>query len=531
MSKVDSQEKRELKKEWMKLFSDEGETEIRNAIENKELEEIAEQEFINELKHASNSEKTISYIETFEDEVKEALGIKHDTDYFQLDKYKDLNKTRLAQEMADFAIHQLNIIPVDVDRKGEQTDVYQYNHNTGAWEYYPENHLGRLCKDLSQKEYSQHLEREFTRNIINHGEFRRKNDMGLPDHELLLSNKEILKLETGPDYETREVEEDDFALYHVNAEYDPDATCPRFQDLVVNLLDGDEKQVKTLQEYMGWLLKFPNRDYKKALLILGVTNSGKSQLADIITHFFSDPAVNSLSLNQMGLDRRFHVDKLNDGVVNVDRDMGRGIIEGMDTVKQIISQEQLNVEPKGQDSFVIDPDSKHIFCSNVAPNPDNEADGAFYERFLTLKTPNTVPKEDRVPDLGRKIFMEERNGILNWMLEGLRRLEKQGHFTKQSSPYETKAEWNQYGDSVQRFVWECIEKGDPDEDYFPAQDLHEEYKIWMQDRLMQTVKYQTFVRKLTNQPFISKDRRLYDGGKVACFEGIEVDTDSGNLST
>lgn len=533
MSQATDQDKSlaELKQEWVTLFKGEQLEDIAQAIKEQDEDKLTDDDFINDLKQLASNDKQITYVENFHKDLRKEDGEPYADKTFNLDKYKDLSKIRQAQEMADFAVYQLNIRPVDMDTVGRQTKLYQYQKREGHWELYPENRLGRLVKDMGQKEYARHLKREFKGNLKDHPEAMQKNRMGLPEHEILLEEQTILDLETGPEeYETREVERDDYALYKVNATYDPEAECPMFKEMVKTTLNGEENQIKTLQEYMGWLLKYPNRDFKRALLILGATNSGKSQIAEVIRLMFNDSAVGTLSLNQIGMERRFHIDRLGSSIINIDRDMSGSNLDSPDTIKQVISQEELFVEPKGEDGFSVEPQAKFIICSNVAPNPDNVNDEAFYGRFLTLKAPEPVPEEDRVPDMGKKVFKKESDGILNWMLEGLERLEKQWSFTIQPTPYETKMMWNEYGDSVMRFVWECINEGDED-DVIPTDDLFEEYQIWISDKFMTEVPRDHFVHKIKQQPFINKRRTMYKGSQRTCFVGCEVNTDSGNLET
>lgn len=520
----------ELRQNWIEHFKNEDQEEIAKAIKQAEPEELDDNGFISDLKQIAETQKIEQYIETFLSEVQELKGNDYDHIEFPIEKYKDLNKGRIAQEMADFAAYQLNMRPVDVDKKGEQTELYQYNMRTGVWEYFPKNQTGRLSKDMAGKEYSRHLLREFKNNIYNHGEIMRLERMGLPEHELLVNNKEVLKLDAAPDYETREIEKKDQALYKLDADFNPDADCPRWKELVKETLNNEENQIKTLQEYLGWLLKFPNRDHQKALLILGVTNSGKSQIAEVVDQIFNDNAVSHLSFSQLGMERRFHVNKIANSVVNLDKDMGTAVVEGTDAVKQAISQEKLAVEPKGEDTYTIDPTAKFVLCSNHAPKPEKANSEAFYGRFLTLKAPNTVPQEDRVPELGKKIYQEEASGILNWMLEGLQRLEQQGSFTVDASPYETKMMWNEYGRSVQKFVYDCIERGRTD-DIIPTQELYEEYEIYMQDKMKPAENFQQFVYQIKQQPFIKKEKRTHKGQRRQCFVGLNVKTDSGNLDT
>ena len=512
-----SEEINSLKQEWINQFKTLEEDRIVQQLEQNPLEKILDDPFYNDLKSIATDKKTPSYLESCREDVQDAIGYDAEDAGFPIEKYKDLTQKRIAQEMADFAVYNRLIIPVFVGDKNERRVMYKYDKDNGVWKEFSKNQVGTLCKELSGKLYGGHISTEFNKNLYNHHECVHVDELGLDEDKILLDDKKILDISSKP-YKTRSVKPTDRALYKFNVEYNPSATCPRFEEFVETLLDGEEKQIKTLQEFMGYLLKFPNRDYQRALIILGVSNSGKSQLADVLTELFSNSAFSNLSMTQIGNEKRYHVNKLGYNILNIDRDMSSSQIESEDTVKQVISQERLSVEPKGHDTYDIQPVAKHFVCSNVSPNPQNANDAAFYNRFLTLKAPNPVPKEDRVKNFGKKVFEDEGSGILNWMLKGLERLEEQGGFTLEPSGYETKMMWMEYGNSVSRFLWQCTEKADADYKV-PTGELYRSYEEWIDGKLMNRRKKNMFVHEVSQQPYIEKGRSSERG---AVFEGVRV---------
>jgi len=409
-----------FRQEWINVFQEQNENLLANEIEDLDnLELVNDEDRFQELKNAATSLKAEEYLKTFREEIRELFGLKRDE--FPIDKYKDLNKTDIARKMADYAVATYGIRPTDIGELQEETQLYQYNPATGTWEYFSKNKLGRLCKKMGDTEYTDHLEREFTRNLVNHGTFQRLENMGTNANELAIKEGKKLILEDIEnkditELETESIQRSDQALHSINADYEPGAECPRFQELVQQLLDNRPEQIDTLQEFLGWMLKFPDRTHKKALLILGVTNSGKSQLTEIVELMFEKErgkTVTNVSLPQIGFHRRFHINKLQNSIVNIDKDLSSGKIDDAANIKTVTAQEKMNIEPKGQDSYEIQPNAKFLIAANTSPEIENQDDEAYYGRFLTLKAPNTVPKEDRVKDLGKKIFEEEANGILN----------------------------------------------------------------------------------------------------------------------
>lgn len=517
----DDKDLQELKQKWIEQFEDLGEENIAEKIESNELEKVLDDGFYSNLQSLTNDDKTISYLESFQNKVENKVGYSDKTKKFPLDKFEHLTNKRIAQEMAEFAVYQKKIIPVDMGVGSDDDKVVflQYQPGEGVWSKLSRTQMGVIIKEMAGKMYSTHLGNEVFKNLKHHKERERFEEFGLPQNEVLVNGGKVLDIFTE---EVRDVEATDGALYKIDVDYDPEAECKSWRRFVNKLLDDDELQVKTLQEYMGYLLKYPNRDHQKALLMLGVSNSGKSQIADFLSELFDEDAMSNVSIGQLGMDRRFHVHRLGDSVLNIDRDMSSTFLKSEDTLKQLISQETLAAEPKGEGTIEIDPRAKFFICSNVSPRVDSSADAAFFDRFLTLVCPHEVPRSERIPDYGLKLFEREGAGIFNWMLEGLHRLEENGRFTRELSPYETRMLWNRYGGSVQQFVWECLERSDGDE-FVSSRDLYEHYCVWVEDKLMNQVSRNRFSQELNEQPFVRKTvREASDGKRRRVFKGVSL---------
>lgn len=530
-TQITEQELNDLKKSWIDQFDTIGEHTLKETLKDTDLKDLTEEEIFQQLKHAAGDKKAESYLESMREEILDQLGYEARQE-FPLEKYEHLKKNEIAMEMADYALYQLNIMPVDRGETQDSTDLYEYNKDTGIWEYYSDNRIGRLAKTLSEREFTQHLFRQFKSNLKNHPDYKRWQEMGTDPEEIVLTNGKKLLLDDLTDLndlETMEVGEKDYAIHRINAQYNPEAECPQFKEFIWKLLDQKENQVKTLQEFMGWLLKFPDREFKKALLILGVTNSGKSQLAEIIELLFEKEvgqSVTNLSFPQMGFQRTFHIDKLEGSIINLDKDLSDQTIDDPSVIKKATAQEIISAEPKGDDTIRIKPMAKHIVCANVSPKIENSGDEAFYGRFLTLKAPNSVPREDRVKDLGQKIFKQEADGILNWMLKGLKRLEQQGKFTIDPSPKDTQRMWMEFGDSKARFLWETCEiTRDLDEDWIRPDDLYEHYEAWIEDKMVDKMPRNRFKAKIKDTPGIEYIKKtLETGSRVHVYAGIDVNT-------
>jgi len=100
---------------------------------------------------------------------------------------------------------------------------------------------------------------------------------------------------------------------------------------------------------------------------------------------------------------------------------------------------------------------KHIFDANDLPKAEGDADqDAFYNRLCLIAFSKQVPQDQIDRTLGDKLATE-RSGILNWMLDGLDRLETQKGFTDGNSIEEIKEQYKRASDSVYCFVVDLCE--------------------------------------------------------------------------
>ena len=429
------------------------------------------------------------------------------------------SKTELAQKLATYMTQNGICLPVYQDETHAERRFYSYSNQLGVWKRVDKDYALKMAKNQLGNQWTRHTKQEFMNQLKTHEHAIYFEDMGLPEEEILCRDGKVYNLETG---EVRKIEKQDYALHMVNADPEGDSFIEDFEEFLEDTIP-EESHRKTVQEFLGWSLKYPHGDYKKALLILGDTNSGKSTLLRIIAELFKESHVSRLSITQIAQERTFHVSNLNGSILNIDEDMSSAEIEQGSTLKKLIAQEPLFVEDKGDDGYEVHPRCKFMVASNVAPNPSTEDDRAFYQRFITLEAPDRVPEEEQDKQLVDKLTSEEAlNGLFQWALEGLRRLEDQEEFSYSPDIMETRRIWNKYGSEVQKFLHECVDKEKGN--HVPTVDAYEYYELWSMDKLGETISRKQFISEMCEQPFINKDRVKLDGqGRRSVFKHIDID--------
>lgn len=438
---------------------------------------------------------------------------------FPIEKYENASKTMIAQEYAKWLINKHHTVPVYVGDEYGTRLYYTYDKQKGIWKKISYKYVKRLAKYHLGNKLTRHTLQEFAIAYKNSPDSIHYDDMGLGENEILLRNRKILNLDQDKKDNIRKVEPEDYALNRINATeeyYEPD----KIVDFIKQTFPKEEDR-KTLQEFVGWCLKYPNNDFQKALIILGESNTGKSTFLKLLREFLKDCEISEVAVSQLGMKRRYHIGHVAKSIVNIDEDMSNATIEDGSTLKTIIQQQNIFVDPKGKNGYTIKPKSKLIVASNVSPTlADNDAE--FYEKFITIEAPNVVAQEDQDRRLYEKLTTEKQlNGFLHWSLEGLRRLEKNNRFTLNSSPIENKRKWDRYGTSIQKFIEENIRVSA--ENNVPTTDVYQYYCLWSSKQMQDTVPRNKFISEMSDHPQIQKGRAEVDGSNRSCFMNVEVD--------
>jgi putative DNA primase/helicase len=222
-------------------------------------------------------------------------------------------------------------------------------------------------------------------------------------------------------------------------------------------------------------------------------------------------SVASLTPQQM-TSERFGGAELYGKWANIRNDIPASVIEDTGQFKEITAGDPIKAEEKYQDPFMFEPTAKHMFSANQLPDADTD-DEAFFRRILLIAFPTTVPRGERDPKLDDKL-QGELPGILNWCLDGLQRLMKQGRFTMDRTPGQTQDTWEKWGNSVDRFEKLCLEE-EPGEDV-PKSDVYSAYVAFCEDEGIPTETQHMLTRELKLEGY--EDGKNYlDGSQQRVF--------------
>jgi len=293
-----------------------------------------------------------------------------------------------------------------------------------------------------------------------------------PARECLAFPNGILHLPSG---EVLPPSPDLFTRNALDFNFDPNAPTPAEWLRFLESLKLDEDEVRALQEYLGLLL-VPDTSFQKAFLLVGPPRSGKGTIGRIIELLIGLMNCVGRSLNDFGR-QSFCLEPLIGKTVAIisEFSIGRGTDASVvaERIKKIIGEDTVTIDRKFKGAVTIRLGVRFVLMSNDVPTFDDSS-GALAARLIVVRlTESFLGREDL--DLDRKLGLE-LPGILNWSIEGWRRVKTRGHFIQPAKGAEVLGQIRATSTPIPDFVAERCEVG-PDFEV-PKEALWNAFRTW-----------------------------------------------------
>jgi putative DNA primase/helicase len=267
----------------------------------------------------------------------------------------------------------------------------------------------------------------------------------------------------------REHRREDYALYSVAFDYDPDAKAVIWEEAFKERL-GDSWNF--LQEYAGYSLT-TRTDLEASAFLVGPTGCGKSTFIEGLETVAGDQA-GTLSLADI---ERSHYALANipGKTLLTATEAPNTYLKSTATLDTIVSGEMIQIEKKYQNPERVRPVAKILWAMNELPQIRNPNAGIF-RRAQVVPFPALKDKQN---PLVKEFIKSEGSGILNWALDGLDRLNAQRWFSISDDMSEATEGFKAGNDIPQTFVGECcVVKPDAHEE---SNLLYMKYREWCLD--------------------------------------------------
>ena len=318
--------------------------------------------------------------------------------------------------------------------------------------------------------------------------------------------------------------EKEFCMNRLAVKYEPQATEPKkWLEFMEQLLEPDD--IKSLQEYMGYLL-IPSNKGQKMMIMKGKGGEGKSRIGRVLRAIMGDN-MNTGSIQKVETDRFARAD-LEWKLVMLDDDMKLEALPQTNNIKSIVTlEDKTDLERKGKQSEQGILYVRFICFGNGNLGALYDRSDGFFRRQLILSVKDKDPDRIDDPYLGEKLIAETE-GILLWCLEGLHRLIKnQYKFTVSKRSKENIEEAMGEGNNILMFMesegYIRLEKGT----HAASRQLYIAYQQWCVDNLEKPLGEKSFSSHLkqnqSNYGLEYSNNIPIDGGKTARgFKGIHV---------
>jgi putative DNA primase/helicase len=244
----------------------------------------------------------------------------------------------------------------------------------------------------------------------------------------------------------------------IPVKYDPNAKCPDWERFLSQVITPED--TPTLQEWSGFCL-LPNYSFHTMMWMLGNGRNGKGVWQRTIEGIIGPENISNIGLDEFDGNHRFAMYQLYGKLANfcsepkTNKELQTSLLKyatGQDTIEAEIKNKQKRLSFKNYAKITV--------LANKFPKVYDQT-LAFRERRLFLRFPNSFIGKNQIQNL-EKVWLdnpEEKSGIVNWMLQGLHRLLKQGHFTKSRTQADIEMEFLRASDSINAFINETATYG------------------------------------------------------------------------
>ncbi len=302
---------------------------------------------------------------------------------------------------------------------------------------------------------------------------------------------------TEREFSIRDFRRTDFLTYQLQFEFRENADCPKWNAFLTEVLPDRSKQ-DVLAEYIGYVFA-RNLKLEKTLILYGTGANGKSVVFDVINALLGKENVSNYSLEALG--ENYFRAMIANKLLNYSSEISNRL--QAEKFKQMTSGEPIEARlPYGQ-PMTLTNYARLAFNSNELPR-DVEHSEAFFRRFLILLFDVTIPADRRNPNLAKEIISTELSGVFNWILDGLKRLLKQGNFSQCDAAKEILETYRRESDSVAMFLSDEHYQGSSS-NTMTVKEIFGEYKTYCQENNYRSLGRNKFTKRLEGNGIIRYD--------------------------
>ncbi len=380
-------------------------------------------------------------------------GLENSQEDFLIIKYhettgKEISRNVDIDKVAEFIEGKFNIRTIYGLRE-ETIEVYK----EGIWDTIGKGIIKAEIESLLGVYSKNNIVSEVLEKIKRRTEIPRGEADKIPDYKRCLENG-VLDLEDSEDIKFLGHSKDYNFKTKFNITYNPSAKCPKTLEFMRKTFY--EETLIQFQEWLGFHL-IRRYSFKKAAIFHGSKNTSKTVLLNLLTTFLGNN-VSGLSLQEISRQKSFDLIALKNKDGNICDDLSSSDMKSVGGFKMAVGDGFIDGEHKFGDKDRFRNTAKNTFACNKIPSPGEDLDDeAYYERIILFPMDSVILKEKMNRNLIDELTTpEELSGLLNWAIEGYKRLVKQNGFSYEKTPEETKFLMLENGISLSKFANEVL---------------------------------------------------------------------------
>jgi len=287
--------------------------------------------------------------------------------------------------------------------------------------------------------------------------------------------------------------------------FKPGVDCPKFKKFLKDILKKDD--IPTIQEFMGYLL-YRKYNIKKAVIFVGEPDTGKTTLIKAIVKFVGEENTSGVSLHKIIHDK-FSTVNLYGKMLNFYDDLSFKDIKETGEFKIVTGGGYLSAEYKFGERFEFLNHAKLLFATNKISTVMDSDDDAYYLRWLIIFFNNVFDDSNKATDkniIEKITTAEEMEGILNWALEGLKRLLENNKFSYNKTAEENKLVMEKSSNPISAFVQDCIVEAQGE--HISKENLYNIYSLYVKEYGTARVTKEKFGRDFpTKATYVTSGRK------------------------
>ena len=303
-----------------------------------------------------------------------------------------------------------------------------------------------------------------------------------------------------------------------NASYVRESQCPRWRTFLDQIFGGDIDTIETVQRLLGYTLTGSNTE-EVMIICFGHGSNGKSVFNNVVASIIGDYA-RVASAGLLTARREGDASPRNDlAALAGSRYVAINELQAGDrldeqVVKLLAGRESISARFLHKEFFEFTPTFKAWLRTNHKPIIIGDDDG-IWRRLILIAFRQQFTDEQKDPYLESKL-MDERDGILPWMVEGALKWKKDGLQLSLAIRRECTG-YRKDSDLLGEFLGEVCGL-DPNQKVEQT-DLYKQYRAWSHANGVKSVAKASFTRRLAERGHPerrSNGKRYYEGLHIVC---------------